>query len=96
MPKILLVLHEPANVERIREGIARADADNAELALCRVLSSSEEGFPASLRTQQALTATLRSALGERAEEVAIFVVTGTPGDQIEDCARAWEATVVID
>lgn len=68
--------------------------EEGELAICQVLPA--PSFPRMLEAQQLLTTTLRQALGERAETVPVFVVTGGPGDDVEDCATAWGATSVVE
>lgn len=66
-----------------------------ELALCLVVNSGEAGFT-HLELQQRMTRALRTLLGEAAERIATFVVSGVDGDDVESCGASWGATRVLD
>jgi hypothetical protein len=90
-----MVLRGPLEGNPVRVRCEAIAAEPGEVAVCRVL----EGYPPSLaevvNEQRVTTHALRSALGARAEGIAVFVATAREGDGVEDWARAWGATMVI-
>lgn len=94
MERILVVLRGPLDAGRLRQVFTAAPTEPHELAVCHVLPREEDTLVDSLRAARHVTAALRAALGEGAENVAVFVATDQEGDRVEDCARAWGATSV--
>lgn len=68
-------------------------AEGADVAVCYVTPSAKV-LAGMLEAQRTMTAALRRALDGSAEKIAVFVVSGEAGDGVEECARAWGATVV--
>ena len=64
-----------------------------DVAVCYVTPSATQ-LKEMLASQRRITASLRLALNGSAEKIPVFVVSGQAGDGIEDCAKAWGATVV--
>jgi hypothetical protein len=93
MERVLIVLKSAIDAAEVRTKFALAP-ELAELAVCVLLPENAESLGDALRTQRATTSTLREALGERAEAVAVFVASRREGDSIDDCAQLWGATVV--
>jgi len=91
--RVLVIAAEPFAAEAIRDRCAGLLSDGHEVAICCALSP-ELGLRASLDVQRRITLSLRQALAHAAEAIPVFIVTGTAGDGIEDCARAWGATDV--
>lgn len=98
MQRILVVFKGAIDVEtlreRIRQELSRVSEPH-ELAVCHVLENGDDSLLEAIRAQRALTAALRRALGEAAENVAVFVASERDGYRVEDCAREWGATAVV-
>ena len=92
MSRVLVVVRDPRDLPTIRRAVAVAEARAAELAVCQVTS---DDHLADLRHQQVMTRTLRRLLGEGAETVAVFVVSGRPGDDAASCAESWGADEIV-
>jgi len=90
----LLVLDGLIEAEVLRERLASQVTSEHEFAICYV-AGVPSGLARTLNAQRALTAVLREVLGDSAESVAIFVVSGADGDGVEECATEWGATNVI-
>ena len=91
--RVLVVLSEPVDADGIRERCAAHLVQGHEVAICRVLGGPVT-LRATLEAQRQITAALRIGLGGAAENIAVFVVTASAGDEVADCARAWGATEV--
>lgn len=94
MERILVVVRDPIDGATLRERCLPRGREPVQIAVCHVLEPEEDGLEAGLRAQRRMTTALRQALGEGAEDVPVFVASGRPGDTVEDCARAWGATLV--
>jgi hypothetical protein len=95
MHRVLVVYRGPIEVGQVRRRCTLPVDEPLELALCLVLPPGSDGFSDGLRAQKEITVALRSALGQRAETVAVFVACeGSPYD-VDDCAREWGATLVV-
>jgi hypothetical protein len=91
--RVLVVIGEPFAPDAMRERCGRLLSEGHELAVCYTLAPLTN-LPTSLGIQRRIAAALREGLESSAERIPIFVVTGAPGDGVEECARAWEATEV--
>ncbi len=94
MQRILVVLRAATDVETLRQRFRPSVAETHEMAVCYVLPDNEQGIGAMVEAQRRITVSLRRALDQRAERIAIFVVTDRDGDSADACARDWGATVV--
>ncbi len=94
MQRILVVLRAATDVETLRQRFRPSVAETHEMAVCYVLPDNEQGIGAMVEAQRRITVSLRRALDQRAERIAIFVVTDRDGDSVDACARDWGATVV--
>jgi hypothetical protein len=92
MSRVLVVVRDPRDLPTIRRGVAVAAARSAELAVCQVTSDDHLD---DLHHQQAMTRALRRLLGEGAESVAVFVVSGRSGDDAASCAESWGADQIV-
>jgi hypothetical protein len=93
--KVLAVIESGRELARIHGVHSLVVAMGGQLALCLVHGSSPGGT-GHLSLQQQLTSQLRSRLGHGAESIAIFVVSGRPGDDVRACAAEWGATAITD
>jgi hypothetical protein len=94
MQRILFVFRAAIDVESLRKRCLDGVAQEHSMAVCYVLQAHELSFDAALDAQRRITLSLRKAFDQRAETFAVFVVTERDGDRVDDCARAWGATVV--
>lgn len=91
MSKLFVVIDSPIEVRKIPS--LGADADVAsQVAICLIDGGDGANH---LALQQQTTAQLRARFGPAAETVAIFVVSGLPGDDVAACAAAWGASEVV-
>jgi len=90
----LLVLDGLIEAGVLRERLSSQVTTGHELAICYV-AGAPSGLARTLNSQRALTALLREVLGDSAENVAIFVVSGADGDGVDECAAEWGATNVM-
>ncbi len=95
MDRLLLVLNDPLEIRRDAQLRAVSTSEADEIALCLVVAPSEPQVN-HLRLQQRMAGELRALLGEAAERIATFVVSGEDGDDVASCAAAWGASRVID
>jgi hypothetical protein len=91
--RVLVVLADPIAPHGIRQRCSALVAGGHEVAICYVLPP-PPSLKASLEAQRRITADLRQALASSAESIPVFVVSGSAGDGIDDCARDWGATDV--
>lgn len=92
--RVLLVLPDAAiEEERLGQRCKLLLDAGHEVAVCHRLAR-EQTLQETLDLQRKITRLLRHLLESAAESIPVFVVTGTDGDGIEDCARAWGATDV--
>jgi hypothetical protein len=91
--RILVVLTDADPKHVVRERFAALLSAHHVLAACLV--APELGsFPEGLEVQRRVSTMLRYLLGASAENIAVFVISGRPGDNVEDCALAWGASEV--
>jgi hypothetical protein len=91
--RILVVLTDADPKDGVRERFAALLSEHHEVAACKVapeLTSLSE----SLDVQRRTSSMLRHLLGDPAENIAVFAISGRPGDNVEDCAREWGASEV--
>jgi hypothetical protein len=89
--RLLLALPEEPDPGEICAAAALASAHGAQLAVCVIAGRPGTGL---LPLQQRMTWILRRLLGEAAEAIPVFAVTGQPGDDVDSCAAAWGADLV--
>ncbi len=94
MTKLLVAVRGPQDLDTIQRGVDQARRAHAELAVCQVLVGAS-GPPSGLFAEQRLTAFLREHLAAEAEEIAVFVVSGRPADDVDACALRWGADEVL-
>jgi hypothetical protein len=95
--RLLVVLSGPIDPEVVRrqcEAGAATVTEPYEMAVCHVLPAGHDGLAESLRAQRSITAALRKVIGPRAENVPVLVASQREGDGVDECARAWGATLV--
>ncbi len=90
-----MVLRGPIDLDGLRAAFTPREPVPEALAVCHVVDRAG-GLARALEAQRRLTAALRETLGDRAEAIAVFVVTGDRGDTVEDLVRDWGATLVRD
>lgn len=91
--RVLVVISEPLVAAAMKERCGRLVSEGHEIAVCYPLAPLTN-LPTSLGIQRRIASALREGLDKSAEQIPIFVVTGAPGDGVEECARAWGATDV--
>jgi hypothetical protein len=94
MRRVLIVVRGAFEPEALRRRYSAVANDGARVAVCLVLPSEASSLRDGLQAQRDMTSALRDALGESAEEVAVFVASDEEGYGIGDCAREWGATEV--
>ena len=94
MSKVLVALRSPDDVETIRLGAKIMRERGADMAVCQVRASGDDGR-SDLALQRRITSRLRSTLGAIAEEVAVFVVGEKSGDDLASIAKTWDADVLV-
>jgi hypothetical protein len=94
MDRVLVVVRETMNERELQRLCNAEPGSPCEIAVCCVLPTDGAGLAQGLRAQRELTATLRRALGERAEAIPVFVASDGHGQSVEECARSWGATLV--
>ena len=94
MSKVLVALHSPDDVEAMRIGATVARERRAAMAVCQVRPLPSDGR-SDLALQRRITLALRSTLGSVADEVAVFIVGGTRGDDLASIASTWDADVLV-
>jgi hypothetical protein len=93
MSRVLVAVRDARDLQTLRRGVAAAATRGAELAVCQV--TDDDHHASDLHHQQAMTKTLRGLLGDEAESVAVFVVSGRAGDDVASCAAAWGADEIV-
>lgn len=94
MSKVLVALRSPDDVDAMRLGAKVSRDRGAEMAVYQVREHGSDGR-ADLLLQRRITAMLRATLGTYAENVAVFVVGETRGDDPETVAAIWDADVLV-
>ena len=79
MPKVLVALSSPDDVEAMRLGAKVTRDRGATMAVYQVRAHGSDGR-SDLALQRRITAQLRATLGAFAEDVAVFVVGESRGD----------------
>ena len=82
----------PLDAAALRALCATITAETGAVALCRILEDRVHSLADAVEEQRAITRALRGVLRDRAESIAVFVASAP---EVEECARAWEATVVL-
>lgn len=94
MSKVLVALRSPDDLEAIRLGAKIMRERGATMAVCQVRGRDDD--PRSdLALQRRITSRLRATLGAIAEEVPVFVIGGTRGDDLASIAKTWNADVLV-
>lgn len=92
---MLFVIHATSTLRELVRSEAWNQAADGERACCLVHGHDTSGR-SHLRLQQRMTIELRGSLGQYAEEVATFVVSGQDGDDVGACAASWGATRIVE
>ena len=94
MSKVLVALRSPEDVDAMRLGAKISRDRGAVMAVCQVREHGDDGR-SDLALQRRITAMLRATLGSFAEDVAVFVVGDTRGDDRASVAATWGADVLV-
>lgn len=92
--KVLVAMRSLDDVEAIRLGATVARERGAMMAVCQVRPRGDDGR-SDLAIQRRTTAVLRRTLGSFADEIAVFVVGETHGDDLASVAATWDADVIV-
>jgi hypothetical protein len=92
--RVLVALHSPDDVEAMRLGAKYSRETSAELAVCQVRPRHADSR-SDLALQRRITNVLRATLGSIAEDVAVFVVGDSLGDDLASVASSWSADVLV-
>lgn len=94
MSKVLVALRSPDDVEAILLGAKIMRERGASMAVCQVRARGDDGR-SDLALQRQITSRLRATLGTLAEEVPVFVIGESLGDDLASIAKTWDADVLV-
>ncbi len=93
--RTLVVLRGSIDRATLRARYAAVLVEGGDVAVCCVLPAGHDGLDDALRAQREVTSALRACIPQRAEDVAVLVVSEADELGVEECARAWGATEVV-
>jgi hypothetical protein len=91
---VLVALRSSEDTAAMRLGAKLSRECSAEMAVCQVRPRDSDSR-SDLVVQQRITVALRATLGTIAEEVAVFVVGESRGDDLATVAKIWDADVLL-
>jgi hypothetical protein len=91
---VLVALRSADDTEAMRLGAKVSRERGAEMAVLKVRSQGEDSR-SDLVLQRRITIALRATLGSFAEDVAVFVVGDSLGDDLAAVASNWHADVLV-
>lgn len=92
--RVLVALRSADDAASMRLGAKISRERSAEMAVCQVRPRDDDSR-SDLIVQQRITITLRATLGTVAEDVAVFVVGESSGDDLASVAKNWQADVLV-